>query len=56
MIATVAITANEIAPILTHIYKSSLDQGLLPVDWKSANISPIFKKGNRAQVIIGQYH
>ena len=42
-------TANEIAPIL-HIYKSSLDQGLLPVDWKSANISPIFKKGNRAQV------
>lgn len=43
-------TANEIAPILTHIYKSSLDQGLLPVDWKSANISSIFKKGNRAQV------
>jgi len=25
----------------------SLDEGSVPDDWKSANISPIFKKGNR---------
>ena len=24
-----------------------MDEGLVPDDWKSANISPIFKKGNR---------
>ena len=39
-------TANEIAPILTQIFQSSLDQGVLPSDWKTANIIPIFKKGS----------
>ena len=39
-------TANEIAPILAQIFQSSLDQGELPSDWKTANIIPIFKKGN----------
>ena len=29
------------------IFQSSLDQGQLPQDWKSANITPIYKKGNR---------
>ena len=42
-------TANEIAPILAQIFQSSLDQGVLPSDWKTANIIPIFKKGNRAK-------
>ena len=31
-------TANEIVPLF---YQCSLDQGLLPRDWKSANISPM---------------
>ena len=32
----------------THLYfQSSLDQGQLPNDWKSANITPIYKRGNR---------
>ena len=38
-------TANEIAPILVQIFQFSLDQGVLPSDWKTANIIPIFKKG-----------
>jgi len=29
------------------IFSKSLDEGSVPDDWKSANISPIFKKGNR---------
>jgi len=29
------------------IFRKSLDEGSVPDDWKSANISPIFKKGNR---------
>jgi len=29
------------------IFRKSLDEGSVPDDWKSANITPIFKKGNR---------
>ena len=39
--------AYPLAPLLTFIFQSSLDQGQLPQDWKSANITPIYKKGNR---------
>ena len=37
--------AEDIAPILTDIYTQSLSSGELPFTWKSAYISPIFKKG-----------
>ncbi|KAL8570366.1 hypothetical protein ACOMHN_035784 [Nucella lapillus] len=37
--------AEEISPILTIIFQSSLDTGTLPSDWKDANVTPIFKKG-----------
>ena len=39
--------ADEISPVLTLIFQRTLDLGELPEDWKSANVSPIFKKGNR---------
>ena len=39
--------AKELAPAITHIFNQSLNTGILPVDWKNANISPIFKKGNK---------
>ena len=38
----------EIAPILTVIFTQSLNSGNLPEDWLSANVTPIFKKGDRA--------
>ena len=41
--------AHEIAPALTVIFQMSLDSGTLPLDWKRANISPIFKKGDRSK-------
>ena len=41
--------SEELAPILTLIFQSSLHQGFLPDDWKVANIIPIFKKGSRTQ-------
>ena len=37
--------AAQLAPALTHIFNKSLTTGILPEDWLSANISPIFKKG-----------
>jgi len=40
-------TAQEVAGPITLIFKKSLAEGILPHDWKRANISPIYKKGAR---------
>ena len=49
-------TAYEIAPILTDIFNCSLSTGILPRDWKSANVAPVFKKGTPIlQRITSQY-
>jgi len=40
-------TSNELAPILTVIFQHSLDTGQVPHEWKTAQISPIYKKENR---------
>ena len=39
--------AKEIAPILTVIYIQSLNLRLIPKDWLSANITPVFKKRDK---------
>ena len=35
------------APILTKIFTTSLTTGTVPLDWKHANVHPIYKKGDR---------
>ena len=40
-------TADAIAHLLSIIFKSSIDAGVLPDTWKVANVSPIFKKDNK---------
>jgi len=40
--------AFKISPILTLIFRASLDQGMLPSIWKTAEVVPIFKKGNKS--------
>ena len=42
--------ANEIAPVLSHIFQLSIDAGELPKDCRNANVSPFFKKGSRHTV------
>ena len=37
--------ADELAPALTLIFQSSLDTGEVPQDWRTAHVTPIFKKG-----------
>ena len=37
--------ADEVAPILTLLFRTSIDTGTVPEDWRSANITPVFKKG-----------
>ena len=39
--------AEELAPILTEIFRRTLVDGEVPVDWRSANVTAIFKKGDR---------
>ena len=39
--------APQLAPILSAIFKQSLETGTLPKDWLKANVSPIYKKGGR---------
>ena len=39
--------ADQLAPILTTIFQRSIDTGSLPDDWLKANISCIFKKGDK---------
>ena len=40
--------AVELAPTLQEIYRTSLDQGSVPPQWKEANIVPIHKGGSKA--------
>ena len=40
--------ATELCVPLSKIFSKSLDEGKLPEVWKRANITPIYKKGDRA--------
>ena len=39
--------ATSLAPAVTILFQKSLDSGVLPKDWTDANVTPIFKKGDR---------
>jgi len=41
------INPNIYAECLQHIFAASLKQGVLPGAWKTANITPIYKKGEK---------
>ena len=39
--------AHEIAPAVSAIFQLSLDTGTVPHVWKTAFVSPIYKKGDK---------
>ena len=39
--------ATELGPIFVHLFQHSIDSGDIPKEWTLANISPLFKKGDR---------
>ena len=39
--------SDELAPVLCLLFNATLHQGKIPCDWKSANVTPIFKKGDK---------
>jgi len=41
---------NEIGYPLMRIFNCSLDTKVLPTEWKTANVSAIFKKGKKCEV------
>ena len=41
--------ADSIVEPLCNIYNSTLRDGVVPIDWRRANVSPIHKKGSRVQ-------
>ena len=41
--------ASALSTPLSKLFKKSLDSGILPTDWKVAEVVPIFKKGSRSQ-------
>ena len=43
------ICASELAAVYTVLFQASLNQGVLPDDWRQANIMPLFKKGDRSR-------
>ena len=38
--------AKIIASPLAELFNKSLNDGVLPLDWVSANVTPVFKKGD----------
>ena len=40
--------ATEIAPLFQDLFQTSLDNGEIPDIWKKANVTPLFKKGDKS--------
>ena len=40
-------TVEQISTPLAHVFNMSLQEGSVPLEWKEANIIPLFKKGSR---------
>jgi len=41
--------SEEVAQPITILFNQSMNEGDVPLDWRSANVTPIFKKGCRNQ-------
>jgi hypothetical protein len=41
------VCATELAPSISLLLNKSFSMGMLPIEWKTANITPIFKKGSK---------
>ena len=40
--------ATELAPVLASFFQQSVEKGIIPDDWKKANICPLYKKNDRS--------
>ena len=40
-------TVQQISTPLAHVFNMQLQEGIVPFEWKEANLIPLFKKGSR---------
>ena len=43
--------APVVAPVVTRLYRASLQQGKTPDAWREAHVTPVFKKGERYKAV-----
>ena len=43
-------TVEQMCTPLSHVFNMSLQEGIVPLEWKEANIIPLFKKRFKKQV------
>ena len=46
---TPKLLVNEISTPLANVFNISLKEGIVPAEWKEANVTPLFKKGSRSK-------
>ena len=52
----IKLTKSVTAKLICHIINRTIATSIIPQDWKNANITPLFKEGDRGvQLIIGQF-
>ena len=39
---------DRLAPVLAMIYRKSVNEGQVPMEWRTATVIPIFKKGSKS--------
>ena len=42
--------ASIVAPSLTAIFTKSIITGIYPIEWKTARVTPVFKKGVKSNL------
>ena len=45
-------TTKQISPALILVFQASINKGKVPEEWKSSNITPLLKKGDRSAPVI----
>lgn len=43
------VTATGVAPALTYLFQTLIDQSKIPNDWKTAKVEPVYKKGDHSK-------
>ena len=49
-------TVEQISITLARVFNLSLKEGVVPFEWKEANITPLFKKGSRRELQTSEFN